>query len=191
DRRTPERTLAAFARRGRLRADPGQDRLLVELEHGELQTLSPDRRTFRQISFERYGFDLDVRDLLGRRLAVLGGADTFDADSLRRIAGEVRGRGEDPWRYELALHRKYALPAAALVFAILAVAVGLGRVRAPRLRAALLAVGMVALYYALLRAGDGLAARGAIPVEIAAWLPNLVLFPIALGALGWRARSRG
>jgi len=183
DSREPKRAITAFAERGHFAVDPVGAKLFTDLEAGELQSLSPDGRVFRRIQFDRYQF-------LDRRLSLIGSFEGYDLASMRQVIEDVRKIGHPTWRFELALHRKFSLPVAALVFALFGVALGLGRVQAPRIRAALIAVGMVAAYYTLMRAGDGFAARGQLPIVIAAWLPNLLLLPAGVILLWRHARVR-
>lgn len=191
DRRERDRAATAFARRGRLRADPDRDILFVELEDGELHSRSDNGRTFRRATFGRYHVSLDLRAFLERRVGFLGAFVAEDLDQIRAHIEGIKRFGHSPWYWERALHQKFSLPLGALVFAIFGVALGQGRVRAPRIYAALAALAVVAAYYALLRTGDALAGRLQIPAWLGAWLPNLVLFPAGLTLLWRRTRSVG
>lgn len=190
DRREPARPLVAVARTGRIVADPGAERLFFSLQGGELHAKETGGRFFRRATFERYEFELDLADFLSKRVSFLGPFDEYDVATMRKVIEDIRLMGHETWRYELAYHRKFALPATPLLFALFGIALGLGQVRAPRVRAALLAVLLIAAYYTLQRAGDGLLAQGAVPAWAAAWLPMLVLGPLALALAVRTTRGR-
>jgi lipopolysaccharide export LptBFGC system permease protein LptF len=190
DRRDPERAWTAFAREGRIQADATSDRLFLQLRSGEVQALERGGRVLRRVTFDRYRFDVDLREVLERRVGLFGSFEVLTLSEFRRAIEHVRAMGHPTWRYELAYHRKLSLPFAALVFALFGVALGLGGRRAPRLRAALWAAALVGAYYALSRAGDGIAAGGGLPVAVGAWLPNLTLLPAGIALLWRRARGR-
>lgn len=183
DRRDPAWALVAFAARGRLHADAGSDRLLLHLSDGELQSRSADGRHFRRAKFATYELAFDVREFLSRRTALVSGFDELDLEGMRNEIARARGLGHVTWRYELIYHRKLALPFAPLLFSLLGIGLALGRVRAPRVRAALLGVLLLGTYFGLQRAGDTMAAEGVLPYVLCAWLPTLGLIPAALVAM--------
>ena len=189
DGRDPAWALVAFAARGRLDADVASDRLLLRLEDGELQSRSADGRHFRRATFATYELAFDVREFLSRRTALVSGFDELDLEGMWREIERARGMGHVTWRYELIYHRKLALPFAPLLFSMLGIGLALGRVRAPRVRAALLAVLLLGAYFGLQRAGATMASEGVLPYVLCAWLPTLGLLPAAL--LVMRAAIRG
>jgi lipopolysaccharide export LptBFGC system permease protein LptF len=188
DDRDAEIRLVAFARDGRIVASPDRERVSVRLEAGELHSLSRDGRLFRRAMFESYAFQVDIEALLSRRLNFLGSFDDLSFRGLREYADKLRREGRlDVWRFDLLYHRKVASAAVPLLFVFFAVALGLGArpTRAPRVRASLWAVALVAVYFGLQRAGDALAFQLAAPIAVCAWLPAIVLAPFALWLL-WR-----
>ncbi len=87
----------------------------------------------------------------------------------------------------IAFHKKYALAAAAFLFAFMGVPLGLLSGKAGRLGAIALGIGLILLYYALNTVGDALALSSGVAPWMAAWIPNLVLTPITLILLGLQA----
>lgn len=77
------------------------------------------------------------------------------------------------------VHKRLALPAACLVFALLGVGFGISNVRTGRSFGLLLGLAITIIYYLLALWGQHSALAGKLPVWLGIWLAN-----IALGALG-------
>ncbi len=78
------------------------------------------------------------------------------------------------------LQRKFSIPFASLVFAAVAVPLGIRPTRAVRSRGLTLSLVIIFVYYLLLTLGDNLGSRGALPAWVAMWLPNALLSFVAL-----------
>ena len=116
--------------------------------------------------------------------------DWLSAAPLSQLAEAVRAGG-DQWRDASAeLHRRIALPLAALLFGALAVPLFLARGQPSRAGGMLLGLVSAVVYFGLLQLSNGLARAPGFPVALAAWLPDLVLAAIALVMLA-RTRATG
>src|SRR5271168_558121 len=74
----------------------------------------------------------------------------------------------------LELHRRFAFPAACLVFALLGVPVGIRPQRGGRASGFVVTLLMVSGYYLLFVTGAGLARRGVVPAGLGMWGANLL-----------------
>ncbi|MFY9570167.1 MAG: LptF/LptG family permease, partial [Blastocatellia bacterium] len=90
------------------------------------------------------------------------------------------------WRAEI--HKRLALPAACLVFAVLGVGFGISNVRTGRSFGLLLGLAITVAYYLLALWGQHAALAGTVPVWLGIWLANMVL--AALGAFVIRVQRR-
>jgi len=94
--------------------------------------------------------------------------------------------------YDWYRHQKTAVPAAALVFALVALAGGARRpARWPILRAAVLAAFVAVGYAALYMVGRILALDGVIPASAGVWGANVTIGAAALLAATWRLSHLG
>ncbi len=103
----------------------------------------------------------------------LGARQTDSPDLLVRARDE-NGHPLDRQEAQIELHKRVAIPAAALVFAALAVPLGLGSRRGGKGYGLTVSVLIVVLYYVLLNNGQVLAVSGKVPVPLGMWLANLV-----------------
>jgi lipopolysaccharide export system permease protein len=88
-----------------------------------------------------------------------------------------------PEAYQTQIHRRYAIPFAPVVFALLAVPLGLRRVRGARSAGALVCVALAFAYYALLSTAEFLGEETWVPPFLALWLPNVVFLAVAIPLL--------
>jgi lipopolysaccharide export system permease protein len=105
---------------------------------------------------------------------------------LRQQIQRLRASGESVARFAVSLHAKIALPASSIIFALLAVPLGLRPLRAGKSIGFGLTVLVLVLYYFLMSVTITLGERGQMPAFLAAWLPNL-LVAAAGSYLLWRA----
>jgi len=106
-------------------------------------------------------------------------------DSLAALMpGELlrRAAGPEPAEARLAraeLHRRIALPLAGVILALAAVPLALSGRSSSRATGAVLGLLLTVVYYGLTQLGNGLLRDPHVPVELAIWLPDLV---VAAGA---------
>jgi LPS export ABC transporter permease LptF/LPS export ABC transporter permease LptG len=88
------------------------------------------------------------------------------------------------------LHRRLSFPVATLLFGMLAVPLFLTRQHFSRSGGSVLGVVTTVAYFALVQLGEGLVQAGGLSVAAGVWLPNVVIFAVALLLLA-RARREG
>jgi LPS export ABC transporter permease LptG len=114
-------------------------------------------------------------------------------------SGEVAGdagksaerRTHDLRTAQVELHRRFAVPAASIVFALLALPLGIGSRSGGRGRGFVISVAVVLVYYVLGNNGEVLAMEGTLPVWLGMWLPNITLTVLALVLMSRMGRWLG
>jgi lipopolysaccharide export system permease protein len=193
----PERPLLIFAESGDFSFDRATGTARLALRNGELhldQTGAAGAAgtggdgTYGRLSFERfeYTFAVPVTEV---GVHWVRPRDMSNEDLRLNIARARRGEPteQDLERYEVELHRRYALPVAPMIFALLAVPLSLGRGHGARAWGALLCAVLVAAFYAVLSFSQYLAMEAFVPAALAMWTPNVVFAAAALVLL---ARAR-
>lgn len=80
----------------------------------------------------------------------------------------------------IELNKRLAIPLACLVFALLALPLGVGARSSGRGRGFVISVGVVLVYYLVSNQGEVLAISGRVPPWIGIWLPNILLTVVAV-----------
>jgi lipopolysaccharide export system permease protein len=182
---------SVFAEKGDFYFDAETAEMRFDLENGDLHLepsqLEPDR--YRRIAFQglEYSFDLSdhlAADLETRHPRDMNLGELRDGARRLRAGEEARElRVRDPARYDVQVHRRLALPAAPIFFAMLGVPLGIRRARGARSFSALLCVVIVFAYYVLLTVAEFLGVEVGVPAVLAMWLPNLAFGLVALWLL--------
>jgi lipopolysaccharide export system permease protein len=194
DNSNPGRPFTVFAERGRLHYNAEQSTVDLILEQGDMHMEpspeEPDR--YRRIGFETFNYSFDVSEfvtgeavnLRPRDMSMQELYDTLDllrtAENFERIE-HLRER--DPRVYETQIHRRFAIPLAPVVFALLAVPLGLRRVRGARSAGTMMCVALAFAYYTLLSLAEFLGEKAGVPPAVALWLPNATFLALAIPLL--------
>jgi lipopolysaccharide export system permease protein len=192
DRTDPKRPFLVFAESGEMRFDEQRSELQLSLERGDvhIETRENDTDRYQRVGFDRLEYKIDVAEMLNPALPLR--AREMPLDELRELvaridAGSTEKLREKPTEYATNLERRYALPAAPALFALVGVPLGMQRKRGARSYGVILCALLAFGYYALESFCESLATEKGFPPRLAMWLPNLV-FGVAGLALLVRAR---
>ena len=195
DQSDRKRPLLVFAESGDLSFDAENQRVRLVLRDGDLHAEGKGRGPHDdyRMTFETFEYVFPVSLPGGVDSSLLRPRD-LSTDELRDVI--ARGRAGESlkhlWvdqveQYEVQLHRRYALPVAPMLFALLAVPLAVGGGRGARSWGILLCGLIMAGYYGVLSFSQYLAFEAVIPAALALWFPNALLGGLAV-ALLWRLR---
>lgn len=111
--------------------------------------------------------------------------------SFQQLASRREVQRRDINRYAVEIHKKYAIPVAAIVFVLIGAPIG---VRFPRGGIGMVigvSLAVFCVYYVGLIGGEDLADRTIITPFWAMWAPNLIFAALGLGTLLWVSREGG
>jgi len=189
---------------GDLRVDSASQRVTLRLDNAVTHKVdldAPERyeasrsRTMDQLLVDRLGEDPQTRSTTtkGMRERTLAELRAIAADPAR--LPEFAAMKSDPAGLLLQrriaaveIHKKFAIPAACLVFGFCALPLAFNNRRGGKSSGFALSIGVILLYYVMLDIGEKAARVGQIPAALAMWAPNLVL--LALGAILAIRRNR-
>ena len=92
-------------------------------------------------------------------------------------------------RYEVEIHKKYAISAACVVFVLVGLPLGIAFRAGGAARGAAVSIGFFLVYWMFLIGGEKLADRGYLPPAVSMWAAN-ALIGAAGGWLTWRELRR-
>jgi len=175
-----------LAREGVLVAE-GPDRLHLQLSEGSTHESDPAQPDHYQIStFDRTDIPIEL-PASESKSDEPAPATALTTPALREHASAATGTNRR-W-YAIELHRRFALPAACLVLALVGIPLGLSSKKGGKSAGFVLTILLVFGYYITSLIGVSLARQGTIPPWLGAWSADLVFLAIGVFLL-WRSERR-
>ncbi len=173
DNRSARVSSTVVAPRGRLFFDPELLAVRLQLLDGAIYQVSLDDRRVNRVEFKSYDIRLDVK----RNMVGLGQKSTnvkeMGLNQLYRYIYKQK-RAKPNYNALKEWHKKFSLPAASLVMALLGMPLGITARSAKRAYGIGLGLGFFLLYYIMLSVGWMLAESGLYPPVVGMWAPNFV-----------------
>lgn len=178
DESTPEKPRLILAKEGVVQTRPDKNELELELKNGSWHEVNPRQpQDYTSVFFLQNIFPIPIPGQFSMDLPK-GERDQTVAELKKSI--EINKAKKLPWAYlEVEIQKKYAIPAACLVFGFLAIALGVSSRRGGRSSAYAISIGIILIYYIFLIGGERFGDAQTVSPWLAAWAGN-----IALGLLG-------
>lgn len=176
DNRKPENPLTIFASRGGISIDKPSRQAHLLLEEGSIHNIY--KTSYRIVNFREYELNLNLDKAIP---SIKRGPGDL---TLHELDEEIKKGAKDPRlikNMELEYHRRFALPFACFIFAVVAVPLGIQNRRSGKGGGFALSIGLLISYYIVLSACETLGEKGAVHAALAMWGPNVVF--LILG--GW------
>ena len=187
DTSRPEVTQIFLAGNGRLVLDRAKRQVDLVLSDGVRYSTARTGET----ELLRFPGDLTMRldpDAVFRPMELPRGVSEKTIAQLRQTIDEKVRNGVSPHPEIMAIHAKFSIPVACLVFAVIALALGLTVSRDGKFGGFVVGIAVIFAYYVAMFLAESAAKGQKIPAEWARWVPNLLLGPFGIVALVWRAR---
>jgi LPS export ABC transporter permease LptG/LPS export ABC transporter permease LptF len=189
DTSNPSQPILYLAKRGRMLIDRDAETIHMVLDQGTRHsTKLDDPAAYEAATFERTVIALDPSSVFPRT-GPQRGMRELGVEDLAALAGELAGTGQSPHGPIMEIHKKFSVPVACFVFALLGVALGASHRKDGKLAAFVLGIGVIFVYYVLMFTAEALTKGFWIPAWLAMWVPNLVLGAAGVFLLVRRARS--
>lgn len=188
DNRQPDQPLILVARRGRMVMEKASQRVDLVLEEGsQHRPDKDDPNKYRVEHFSTHILALDPNTVFPKSAATHGIQEMTIAE-LKAEIENARKQGISPHNYIMAIHQKYSIPVACMVFGLLALVLGVSNRKDGKQASFVIGIGVVFIYWALMYTGQSMAKAHWIAAEIAMWIPDIVLGAIGLVLLIYRHR---
>lgn len=180
DEKSGDVPLTIIAKEGEIIPDPENPgyNVLLRLKNGEIHRQA---KTHTKISFDAYDVHFSEPVHLAER------EKSPQSLTLEEVRTRLKEDIKDP-ELERTLrtefHKRWAITALCIVFAM--IGVGLGTTtnrRAAKAGGMILCIGLIILYWILYVTAEGFARSGGMPVAIAIWSPNLIFAILGLESL--------
>jgi LPS export ABC transporter permease LptF/LPS export ABC transporter permease LptG len=194
DAREPLKPRVILARSGRLVIDKDRRSVELHLQKGVRYTFAQARpEVYDQDHFRSAAFPLPFDQIFPKVPLAKGDRELTLAELSAKIR-ELRRQGRtrrDTAPFEVEWHKKFAIPAACLVFGLLGLGLSLGSKKEARSAAFGISIAVIFVYYVFIRLGEQGGDTGLLPPLVAMWGANAVLGGVAVVLLALNQREAG
>jgi LPS export ABC transporter permease LptG/LPS export ABC transporter permease LptF len=188
---TGSRPSVALAERGQLFLNKARQQVVLSLGEATQYLPGTDARVYdisRTASAEPLIFTIAASDVFP------GAAHGFPEMSIAELKASIeaeRRQGTSGRQQYFFWQQKFSFPVACIVFALLALPIGLHTRKEGQLAGLVVGLAIISVYFGLMKMAESVTKGNLLAPVWARWVPDLVLGPIGLAALWWRARASG
>ncbi len=186
DERNPKEVVTIFADSGLVESEEASRKLRLHLSDGSIHQ-SADGGKYRRLSFKEYVLNVDLTKSI----------KSFQKKEQDMTLGELRanireGKAGKRFTIEMALeiHRRFALPFACIIFAIVAMPLGIQNRRSGKAAGFTFSIATILVYYVIQSIGESLGEKELLHPALAIWLPNILFLTGGLYLLRLAAREQ-
>jgi LPS export ABC transporter permease LptG/LPS export ABC transporter permease LptF len=189
DTAKPEEPTVFTASAGRLAINKEKRTVDLVLNDGSKHTANlKDPSKYEVARFAELIIGLDPNTVFNSGEIAKGDNEMTIAELNQRVA-ELKQQNLPAHAPVMALHRKFSIPIACVVFGVIGLALGLQHGRGGKLAAFVPGIGVVFIYYVIEYLGRQMAKGQIVSAPMAVWAPDIVLGAAGIALLLWRARS--
>lgn len=180
DERNPKEVSTIFAERGSIESDQEKRKITLHLEMGSIHQPA-EKGKYRKLEFGEYDLSVDLTKSV----------KNFEKNEQDMTLAEIRANLDKggfskklTTDMKLELQRRFALPFACIIFAIVAIPLGIQNRRSGKAAGFTFSIAAILIYYIVQSFGRTLGEKELLSPALAIWFPN-ILFLVA-GALLFR-----
>jgi lipopolysaccharide export system permease protein len=186
DGRDPSRPLTIFAADGVIGGGANRNDIRLLLNNGTIHAVGTAEE-YRLVHFGEYTMTIGGSGQ-GGGLA-RNELDMTVAELRQRIASRAT-TGPVRLKMQAELHSRFAFPFASLVFAVVAVPLGMQNRRSGKSAGFSTSIGILLAYYVVQSLLRTLAEKGSLPPALALWMPNMIFLGLGWYLLGMASQER-
>jgi len=167
-----------FAARGVFAPSSDKSSVYLKLFDGTIHQQAEDgTEGYHMAEFSTYMLELNIAGTPTAITDSRANRELYPGELLDRIR-QIRAEGLDAGESMADFHKRFALPAAIFVFALLGVPLGIQKVRSGRLGGFSAALAVILAYYVISMVTEALAENGSINPVAAVWSTDIILFTV-------------
>lgn len=186
DGRDQSRPLTIFAESGVVQSGAGGRGITLSLNRGTIHSSSQNSE-YRLVNFGQYRMNIATE-----RQESKANFSLLDISTSQLISATALKSTPEILRLKLnaELHGRFSLPFASLVFALVAVPLGIQNRRSGKSAGFAISIGLLLCYYILLSLLRSLIEKGTLNPFIGSWLPNIIFAVIGMYLLCMASNER-
>ena len=189
DTSNPSAPVIFLAKRGRMVVDRQARTIQMVLEEGTRHsTKLEDPTAYEVLKFDQTIVSLNPESVFPRTGPARGERE-LRVEELQARVVELEQQGISPHRPIMEIHKKFSVPVACFVFAVLGFALGASNRKDGKLAAFVVGIAVIFAYYVIMATAEALTKGFWVPAWLSMWTPNIILGAVAVFLLINRARS--
>jgi LPS export ABC transporter permease LptG/LPS export ABC transporter permease LptF len=189
DTKNPAQPIIYLARTGRMLVDRQARTIQMVLQDGARHTTRlDDPSAYEVLTFEQMVVTLDPESVFPRTGPARGDRELSVAE-LRQRVRDLEAAGVSTHNPIMEIHKKFSIPVACFVFALLGLALGASNRKDGKLASFVMGIGVIFVYYVVMFSAQAMTKGYLIPAWLSMWVPNIVLGVAGVALLVSRARS--
>ncbi|HEY5522036.1 MAG TPA: LptF/LptG family permease, partial [Desulfuromonadaceae bacterium] len=172
DNRNLDRPMTIFAGDGSVTSAEGSQALLLSLHNGSIH-MAGTGGLYRLVHFGEYSMTVGEK---GSGTGITRNEPDLWLSELQRQIDDPGTPAKNRLKMLAELHSRFTFPFASLVFAILAVPLGIQNRRTGKSGGFTVSIVIIFAYYVLMSVVRTIAEKGVVPPAVALWIPNLIFF---------------
>lgn len=189
DTKDPAQPVLFLARSGRMIVDRQARTIQMVLEDGARHTTSAAHpEQYEVLRFNRMIVSLDPESVFPRTGPARGEREMSIPELQTRIR-ELEAAGQSPHNPIMEIHKKFSIPVACFVFALLGLALGVSNRKDGKLASFVLGIGVIFIYYVIMFTAQAMTKGKLVPAWLSMWLPNILLGLMGIWLLVSRTRG--
>jgi lipopolysaccharide export system permease protein len=176
DERDPTIATTIVAKEAYITSDADALSLNLRLIDGSIHRAGEVLESYQMGSFKTYDITLDLDASSIGELEY----DEMSIAELEAVLKTMEPGHPDINEIKVEFHKKFSIPFACIVFGLLAIPLGIRKVRGGKSYGFIISLLIFLTYYLLLMLGESLGIDGSLPPLIGMWLPNIIMALLAL-----------
>ncbi len=189
DTRESSQPVVFVAQEGRVVLDSEERRVEVVLRNGTRHQVNPaEPDTYQVQAFDESLIRLDPESVFPTGGPARGYREMTIPELQEQIT-QLEAMGLPAHSPIVELHRKFSIPVACLVFALIGLGLGVTSRKDGKLASFVLGIGVIFAYYVLMYGAEATTKGSVISPHLAMWVPNIVLGLFGVALIAWRSMS--
>jgi len=190
DNRMGQTPAVITAQQGRIYTDSGNGKLLMHLEHGAIHHLkhSKDSETYQLIHFDGYDINLSVNE--NDQSSPDKPPKGFELSTAALIKYVKDAPPDEQLKYRVELQERFVLPLSPLIFALIAIPLGIRSHRSSRGGGFASALFVFLAYYLLFSISKTMVLENGWPPLLSMWSPTVLFFIVSTTLLYYSAKEQ-
>jgi len=184
DERNPKEISTIFAATGTLDNDETNRKLRLNLTDGSIHQATAGEK-YRRLDFREYVLTIDLSKSLKNYVP---NEQDMTLPEIRAALAKGEGKKKLLIDMTLEIHRRFALPFACIIFAVVAMPLGIQNRRSGKAAGFSFSIAAILVYYIVQSFGRTLGERQLLHPALAVWLPNILF--LAAGIILFRQAAR-